>query len=622
MAPLINFVPSADSPPQAPKHIVAAPTRAKRKAEDQPPLAPRIGRGKTGAPAGSVPLAAAGSSAAANLLRRTQTMDSRSGSEMGGSTRGRRRSSYSMGSSSSTSRTPSPIGSRRGGANEDGSGGSDDDYTGTGDPSLTRDVKPRVRAPPRAPVNGGRRSRPSAAEVEPEMAMPTMPLGQAAPTTDRYARMILDYFVSESSHVPDFLLNPPADFDPNVVIDDDGHTALHWAAAMARIRVVKLLLSAGADLFRANAEGQTALMRSVQFTNSYDLRRFGEMFELLHRSSINIDRRDRTVFHYIVDIALAKGKAHAARYYLTTVLARLGEYPHEVAEILNYQDDEGETALTLAARARSKRLVRMLVEAGASPRIRNNEGKSAEDYIVEDERYRTSSPLVSAATGEALPVAPAALPVKLRKSDTARKLGSVVMPQLAELVDGIAGTYEAEMDAHDRELAHTQAVIAQIEAELREGHQPTGVVAADGLAAMAQRERELETELAVRMGKRFRFGYEKYSKDEHEREMAIRAAGQPLPADLAALYDPPSSPGVETELGRDLDQLRHDRVGLFDELVRRVKTRAPPAHVAAPVRMDRLRRLVSIGCQIPLDTVDATLPALLDAFEPNAQMVS
>lgn len=203
-----------------------------------------------------------------------------------------------------------------------------------------------------------------------------------------YARMILDYFVSESTQVPSFLITPPADFDANVVIDDDGHTALHWACAMGRIRIVKLLLSAGADIFRANAIGQTALMRSVMFTNNYDLRKFPELFELLHRSTINIDRQDRTVFHYIVDIALQKGKTHAARYYLETALSRLVDYPQEVADILNFQDEEGETALTLAARARSKRIVKILLDNGADPKIINRDGKNAEDYILEDERFR------------------------------------------------------------------------------------------------------------------------------------------------------------------------------------------------------------------------------------------
>ena len=142
-------------------------------------------------------------------------------------------------------------------------------------------------------------------------------------------------------------------------------------------------------------------MRAAMFSNNYDLRKFPELFELLHRSILNIDRNDRTVFHHVVDLALSRGKPHASRYYLETMTRRLAEYGEQLADILNFQDDEGETALTMAARARSKRLVKLLLEHGADPKIRNREGKNAEDYIVEDERFRASP-----ARAASLPYAP------------------------------------------------------------------------------------------------------------------------------------------------------------------------------------------------------------------------
>ena len=67
--------------------------------------------------------------------------------------------------------------------------------------------------------------------------------GREATNQARYADIILDYFVTENTTVPSLLINPPPDFNPDMSIDDDEHTALHWACAMGRIRVVKLLLS-------------------------------------------------------------------------------------------------------------------------------------------------------------------------------------------------------------------------------------------------------------------------------------------------------------------------------------------------------------------------------------------
>ena len=232
---------------------------------------------------------------------------------------------------SSASETPSPLGSEV---------GDDDDgeyQQGGSDRAGPSSKKRKLHSSQSQTLSQSNNMLHQSDELELPYNLPQQQLPQSGPL--RYARMILDYFVSESTQIPAFLISPPGDFDANVVIDDDGHTALHWACAMGRIRIVKLLLSAGADIFRANSMGQTALMRSVMFTNNYDLRKFPELFELLHRSTINIDRNDRTVFHYVVDIALQKGKTHAARYYIETVLARLVDYPKEVADILNFQDE-------------------------------------------------------------------------------------------------------------------------------------------------------------------------------------------------------------------------------------------------------------------------------------------
>jgi hypothetical protein len=87
---------------------------------------------------------------------------------------------------------------------------------------------------------------------------------------------------------------------------------------MRRIRIVNFPSPASADVFKVNKSGQTALMRSVMFANNYDVRKFPELYELLHRSMLNIDKYNRTVFHHIVDVAMSKGKTHARWYKVST----------------------------------------------------------------------------------------------------------------------------------------------------------------------------------------------------------------------------------------------------------------------------------------------------------------
>jgi transcription factor MBP1 len=438
----------------------------------------------------------------------------------------------------------------------------------------------------------------------------------------RYARMILDYFVSESSQIPGFLVSPPPDFDPNIVIDDDGHTALHWACAMGRIRIVKLLLSAGADIFRANAMGQTALMRSVMFTNNYDLRKFSELFELLHRSTINIDRNDRTVFHYVVDIALQKGKTHAARYYAETILGRLSEYPREVADILNFQDEDGETALTLAARARSKRLVKVLLDYGADPKIANRDGKSAEDYILEDERFRSSSLGPGVAAGALAPGLGAYVSA-LHTSETGQKASGTAVPAMADMLESLATSFDNELHEKERDLRQAHSLLNNIQAEILDsGRTVAGLKnQAAGLDPLRQREAELYQQLNEKMGKRFRLGWEKYVRDEEEREHEFVANRPSSPkaetADLDELLKIPNLPGDVAAacdaLRGDLSKLKNTRRDLFENFVNL------QAETGTEQKMGDYRRLIALGCNINPTEVDALAPALAEALEAEEQ---
>ncbi|KAK4055655.1 Transcription factor mbp1 [Microbotryomycetes sp. JL201] len=615
LQPIFDFQPTADSPPPAPKHITAAPVRSKRKhdqaADDDVPGA---------TPSGKVPRAAASRAA---LIRRAAVAEEAFESDEDLMTAMQERSrSPTRSEVSEPSQTPSPLGSEVDGG----------EYT---------------------QGSRKRKSHPSQQQQQNQMQLDGMPSSSSAQAQLghgplRYARMILDYFVSESTQVPQFLVTPPSDFDPNVVIDDDGHTALHWACAMGRIRIVKLLLSAGADIFRANSLGQTALMRSVMFTNNYDLRKFPELFELLHRSTINIDRNDRTVFHYIVDIALQKGKTHAARYYMETVLARLIDYPKEVADILNFQDEEGETALTLAARARSKRLVKILLDHGADPKIANRDGKTAEDYILEDERFREQEMAVNGrapygdasldangahtrashagASGQSLPTSASQLYVTaLHTSETGQRISTKLVPKLAEMLESLAQSCDVEVQEKERDLQQAHAVLANVQAELLESQRQAQQLqaAADEMPNLIQVEQDLQAELANKMGKRFRLGWEKWVRDEEQREQqheedvkngnVQQQPQQDLDAYRKLLANPPADADEQKQqLRNKINEFRKRRQAMFDEFAKKT------AELGTSEKMAQYRKIIALGCGVPLDQVEGAIDALLRDFEEDA----
>jgi transcription factor MBP1 len=360
-----------------------------------------------------------------------------------------------------------------------------------------------------------------------------------------YGDQILEYFISDSNQIPPILINPPPDLDPNMAIDDEGHTALHWACAMGRIRIVKFLLSAGADVFKVNKSGQTALMRSVMFANNYDVRKFPELYELLHRSTLNIDNYNRTVFHHIVDVAMSKGKTHAARYYMETVLNRLSDYPRELADIINFQDEDGETALTMAARCRSKRLVKLLIDHGADPKIANRDGKSTEDYILEDERFRSSPVMPSRALAMSFRNAQAAYPpaqvpatmnyafapangdrMPLHHSTAGQTASTRAITDMASMLDSLAASFDQELRDKERDLNQAHALLSNIQAEILESQRSVAQlkVKCQGLDDGRATLQEMGAELGAKMGKRYRLGWEKWVKNEEEREQAVRNA--------------------------------------------------------------------------------------------------
>jgi len=518
------------------------------------------------------------------------------------------------------------------------------------------------------------------------------------PASAKYARMILDYFVSESSQIPSFLNDPPPDFDPNVVIDDDGHTALHWACAMGRIKIIKLLLACGADIFRANNAGQTALMRAVMFTNNHDLRTFPELFESFSGSVINIDRNDRTVFHYVIDIALTKGKVPAARYYLETILSRLSEYPKELIDILNFQDEDGETALTLAARCRSKKLVKILLDHGANPKTANRDGKSAEDYILEDGKYRALSPtpcssgpvrqLDQNSTGgtsnrsdfvdllDPVPIDANLIPHRspntspLHYSETGQKVTKQLLPEVTSMIELLATTFDTELQEKERDLDHAIGLLSNIEKEYLEGQRKISnyerMLSDFGEKKLALGE--LEKELNDKLGKRYRFGWEKYVRDEEERAKQItqrRAtylqelsiddlnvlngpslqfddpskqevwrkleAEERENADLLNLIKP-NSTNVESEcdLLRDsVKKLSEEREKLFKEFINLSSENTGAenedeeegnhnSNTTNTSRLNNYRKLISLGCGgIGLDEVDEVIESLNEGIDIN-----
>lgn len=321
---------------------------------------------------------------------------------------------------------------------------------------------------------------------------------------------------SGGGDLPSFLLHPPPDFNVNEIIDDEAHTAFHWAAAMGDLQVLDLLLRAGADITQVNARGETPLMRAVLFTNNYDRKSFPRLVEMLRSTIPHTDKFRSSVFHHIAATTLSRNKCIAARYYADVLLQKMAEiYPmSDIALQLNGQDQEGDTALTIAARNGAKKLIRSLLAYNTNPHIPNAQGQTADELIVEVEKrkaythqppgyyHSSSSPYQayfpppsgkdrygrpnSPPSGSLVPIsqpgmafssyptatAPAAAahfhppPPQPHISEAAIRATQKAIPDIADKLEALARAFDAELEEKEKDLRQARKLLEDTEREM------------------------------------------------------------------------------------------------------------------------------------------------------------
>jgi len=187
----------------------------------------------------------------------------------------------------------------------------------------------------------------------------------------------------DQTSIPDILTTSKLTSDDiNMVIDDQGHTALHWAATLARINILKLLIEKGADIKSKNGYGETALIRAVISTHNYDYKSFPELLNLLKNTIIYVDYRGRTLLHHIAYISSKRDRVKAAYYYLEVLLEKMKKNENMYNVIIDFKDQNGDTALNILSRIGNKPMIDLLINFGANPEIENNAGISPLFYGV------------------------------------------------------------------------------------------------------------------------------------------------------------------------------------------------------------------------------------------------
>lgn len=267
-----------------------------------------------------------------------------------------------------------------------------------------------------------------------DTAQPPLPTPNTEEQTEKL-NLILDLFAESgrtdySTH-PAILQLSGEEF--NMPLDVSSNSALHWAATLAKVPLLKLLLRKGANMWRGNAAGQSPLISAVIVNNCWETSCFPELLELLSPLIEVRDIQGRTVLHHIAVSSGIKGRAPSSKYYLEALLeflVRVGTQPNSsvnssststaaavaniasqqanggdasqepgddptlngskgavslvrfLSHIVNAKDKAGNTALNLVARIGNRSIIQQLLEIHADPGLANNKGVSAKDFGV------------------------------------------------------------------------------------------------------------------------------------------------------------------------------------------------------------------------------------------------
>lgn len=197
-------------------------------------------------------------------------------------------------------------------------------------------------------------------------------------SVQEYKDLILQVLASEDSSEPSYrlppqLYKPPKELDINFQVDEQGHTPLHWATAMANIPLIKLLLALNCNILSTNFRGFNCISKSIFYNNCYKAGCFSEILSLLKSCIITPDNNGRLPLHYLVELSVNKSKDPVVvNFYIANILQHLAEEDTTLLSMcLNYQDNSGNTVLHLAALNLNIELCQKLILLGSSLEVSN-----------------------------------------------------------------------------------------------------------------------------------------------------------------------------------------------------------------------------------------------------------
>ncbi|KAL6928098.1 hypothetical protein ACO0SA_002829 [Hanseniaspora valbyensis] len=228
-------------------------------------------------------------------------------------------------------------------------------------------------------------------------------------SAEKYKNLIINTLESDQNN--DEIMNVlyeckfPKNIDPNFTIDEEGNTALHWAAAQGNVSLAKYLINElKSDPFHCNTKGMNCLSKALFFDNNFKNNIFSGLLTLLANCLVVQDMNGKLPLHYIIELCSSKVKnINVSLHYLDLIIKFLSiefDVPYSRDEktgqlnyskrsfikmALNCQDLAGNTPLHLAAINANFDIYNYFITIGGDPVILNNLNQSP--YTILQKHY-------------------------------------------------------------------------------------------------------------------------------------------------------------------------------------------------------------------------------------------
>ncbi|KAI8067947.1 hypothetical protein BC940DRAFT_333169 [Gongronella butleri] len=491
--------------------------------------------------------------------------------------------------------------------------------------------KDEYRQPRKKRDNGG----PSASPSKKQRILPPPNLAPSPndnPADGPNRTLLMSIFLSDDTSNVGDILRQAHNLNIDMVLDEQGNTALHWAASLARVETIEQLIAHHANVSQRNYAGETPLMRTVAATNSFDRDCFRKIVKILEPSLPTRDKNQRTILHHTSLTAGIHGRVNAALYYMHHLLHTIQSSPDPKA-LLDAQDDQGDTALNMAARLHCDRMIELLATAGANPDIENNLGLSSKAYssgetdtssitqslghsmepmVIDQDAASTSSANAPAGAADAAS-ATSAQPTEKRPVLTSpSQRGKEIVATVQKIVDALDQEYGGMLQEREQQLKDVQETLDKTNLELEstrkdlEKRQEESQLLAEGQQKVRNLQQALDASWA---------DLEALLRKNNEVLDKQVVLGFDVDKDIDAELDAPQ-PSADEDKEKYMMQLKA-RVLAYTVNNDTLQTYLDELRAETAEKELQCKRLIAACCNLPMDKIDDLVEPLTLAIESD-----